>query len=467
MRDWLPEDDLAWLVIDAVAQVDLGAFRRSYRADGQGRAAFDPAMMVGLLLYAYCNGVRSSRQLERRCVRDVGFRVICGGLRPDHVTIARFRSRHAAALETVFTEVLRLCAEAGMVDLAVLAIDGTKVAADASWAANRTAEQIDAELAKAQPNQPGTDQPAGSGTAGSGTAGSGGGVLRAASAAMIADAAAVDAAEDARFGDARGDELPEPLRTRSGRVERLTRARDRLAAVRAAREQAQAKKLADWQHRRDTPGLRPGRKPSEHPPGGSAHSGSALRANVTDPDARIMKAKHTLLTGYNALAVVTRNQVIVGSHVCQDQTDRNLLHPTLDITRGQLAAAGVDLQAELGRHEPTVLCDAGFVTEAAFTQARTDKIRLLAPAPKARNGQPADLSNRPETARGQRRLRHPRGQRDYALRAQTVEPVFGQLKTRQTITRFSCRSLDATTAEWHLASAAHNLLKLHTHRHGS
>jgi transposase len=131
MREWLPADDLVWLVIDAVEQCDLAAFRAAHRADGQGRPAFDPALMAALLLYGYCQGVRSSRELERRCVRDVAFRVITGGHRPDHATVARFRARHETALETLFCEVLRLCAQAGMVNLALLALDGTKIGADA------------------------------------------------------------------------------------------------------------------------------------------------------------------------------------------------------------------------------------------------------------------------------------------------------------------------------------------------
>ncbi len=144
MRAWLPDDDLVWLVLDAVAQVDLSAVTAVYRSDGQGRPAFDPEMMVALLLHAYCQGVRSSREIERRCYREVAFRVIAGGWQPDHATIARFRVRHQAGLESVFTEVLRLCAQVGMVSLALLAVDGTKIAADASWSANRTLEQLDA-----------------------------------------------------------------------------------------------------------------------------------------------------------------------------------------------------------------------------------------------------------------------------------------------------------------------------------
>lgn len=437
MREWLPEDDLAWVVLDAVEQCDLSAFASVYREDGQGRAAFEPAMMVALLLFAYCHGVRSSREIERRCVRDVAFRVIAGGLRPDHATIGRFRARHEAGLQTLFTEILRLCAEAGMVRLALLAIDGTKVGADASWSANRTVEQLDAELAEA-------------------------------SAAMLADAAAVDAGEDAQFGPTRGDELPDPLRTHTGRAARLAEARDRLVAERQARADAQQTKLDAWQARKDDPSRRrgPGRKPSAQAREGSANSGSPLRANTTDPQARTVRSKNTMIVGYNAQAVVTADQIIVGATVSQKEVDYTLLHDVLDTARCQLRSAGVPPRLR------TVVADSGYVSEAVFARAHTDKIRLLAPLSKDTRlmrdgGDPAagqDLSRRPETARGQRRLRHHRGREDYRQRGRTVEPVFGQLKTRQHMTRFSRRGLTAVTSEWHLAAAAHNLLKLHKHR---
>lgn len=434
MRDWLPEDDLAWVVLDAVEQCELGAFSAVYREDGQGRPAFDPAMMVALLLYAYCHGVRSSREIERRCLRDVAFRVIAAGHRPDHATIARFRARHEAALQTLFIEILRLCAQAGLVRLALLAVDGTKVGADASWSANRTLEQLETELA-------------------------------AATSAMLAQAAATDAGEDDRFGPARGDELPEPVRTRSGRLARLAEARDRLVAERQARLDAQQAKLDAWQARQDA-GQRRGRKPSAPPREGSFNSGSPLRANTTDPQARTVRSKNTMIVGYNAQAVVTADQVIVGATVLQKEVDRNLLHDVLDVARCQLRAAAVDPRLN------TVVADSGYVTEAAFAQAHADKIRLLAPLGKdtralREGGDPADgqnLTRRPETARGQRRLRHWRGRTDYAQRGRTVEPVFGQLKTRQNMTRFSRRGITAVTSEWHLAAAAHNLLKLDAHR---
>ena len=143
MREWLPEDDLVFVVLDAVATLDLGEFRRRYRADGHGRAAFDPEMMVALLLYGYCQGERSSRVIEKRCVRDVGYRVITGGLRPDHATIARFRARHEAALGGLFSQVLRLLAAEGMVSLGTISLDGTKLAGNAAQKANRTLPQIE------------------------------------------------------------------------------------------------------------------------------------------------------------------------------------------------------------------------------------------------------------------------------------------------------------------------------------
>src|SRR5215510_9675646 len=149
MRDWLAEDDLVFIVLDAVATLDLGGFRRGYRADGHGRAAFDPEMMVALLLYGYCQGERSSRVIEQRCVRDVGYRVITGGLRPDHAAIARFRARHEKALGGLFSQVLRLLAAEGMVSLGTLSLDGTKLAGNAAHKASRTLPQIEKLLAEA------------------------------------------------------------------------------------------------------------------------------------------------------------------------------------------------------------------------------------------------------------------------------------------------------------------------------
>src|SRR5829696_4491563 len=176
LRDWLDDDHLAWFVIDAVREFDLEPFYASYRADGHGAAAHDPQMVVTLFAYSYAVGERSSRQIERRCREDVAFRVICANQIPDHATIARFRVRHQAALADLFGQVLGLCAEAGLVEVGVLAVDGTKLAASASNHATRTYEQIAEEI--------------------------------------LAEAGRIDAAEDEVHGEARGDELPEHLATR-------------------------------------------------------------------------------------------------------------------------------------------------------------------------------------------------------------------------------------------------------------
>src|SRR5919112_582978 len=195
LREWLPEGHLAWFVIDAVEQLDLTAFYVAYRLDGQGRGAHEPAMMVALLLYGYAIGERSSRRLERRCVEDVATRVICANQAPDHTTIARFRQRHETALAELFGEVLALCADAGLVRVGVIAVDGTKVAANAAPQATRDYEQIAHEI--------------------------------------LAEADAVDAEEDERFGEARGDELPPELATAQGRRGWLREAKRRLDEKRA------------------------------------------------------------------------------------------------------------------------------------------------------------------------------------------------------------------------------------------
>jgi transposase len=201
LREWLPEDHLAWFVLDAVEELDLAAFYAGYRADGHGRAAHDPAMMVALLVYAYSIGERSSRRIERRCREDVAFRVICANQAPDHATVARFVVRHEQAIAGLFGEVLELCARAGLVKVGVVAVDGTKIAAAATHHATRSYEQIAREI--------------------------------------LEDAARIDAAEDELYGEARGDELPEGRRTSGDRRKVLREAKQALEAERAA----QAKKV--------------------------------------------------------------------------------------------------------------------------------------------------------------------------------------------------------------------------------
>src|SRR5215218_3147173 len=190
VRDWVPEDHLVWTVLDTVGELDLSAFYAVFRVDGHGRPAYEPSMMVALLLYAYARGNRSSRAIERACFEDVAYRVVAGNLVPDHSTIAEFRCRHERALGEVFSGVLGLCARAGLASVGVVAIDGTKMSANASINANRDFGQIAREI--------------------------------------LADAAEIDRREDELYGEARGDELPEHLRTREGRRKALREAKQRL-----------------------------------------------------------------------------------------------------------------------------------------------------------------------------------------------------------------------------------------------
>jgi transposase len=248
MREWLPEDDLVFVVLDAVATLDLGEFRRRYRADGHGRAAFDPEMMVALLLSGYCQGERSSRVIEKRCVRDVAYRVIAGGLHPDHATIARFRARHEKALGGLSVQVLRLLAAGGMVSLGTISLDGTKLAGNAAQQAYKTLPQIDK---------------------------------------VLAEAAAADDSEDAQLGGKPGEPAPRALARRAGRRERLAAARDRLAAEDKARRDTQRAKQVAWDAAAADRRQRAARRPADQPlptattPGGPAYWPSALTQMCT------------------------------------------------------------------------------------------------------------------------------------------------------------------------------------------
>ncbi len=230
LREWLVEGRLAWFMLDAVEAMDLSKFYFKYRADGWGRAAYAPQMMVSLLLYAYCLGVRSSRQIERACEVDVAFRVITGNLKPDYSTICRFRSENEEDLGILFTEVLRLCAEAGLVRAGVVALDGTKIKANASLSANRTPEHIEEEVRK-----------------------------------MLAEARERDEEEDRLYGkDSRGDEIPEELKDRRSRLARLKECQERLAREKEEKAQRQAERIEKREVEEEALGHKKrGRKPKD------------------------------------------------------------------------------------------------------------------------------------------------------------------------------------------------------------
>lgn len=427
MRDWLPWGDLVWFLLDAVLQMDLRGFYAKYRNDGWGQAAYEPSMMVSLLLYAYCLGVRSSRQIERLCERDIGFRVITGNQVPDHSTIARFRQANREELAALFTQVLRLCAEAGLVKVGVVALDGTKVKANASLDANRTYASIKGEVKR-----------------------------------MLTEAAARDAEEDEIYGAGqRGDELPEDLQDRRKRLVRLREAKARLEREAAAEAGKQAEKIREREAEEKKAGRKMrGRKPKEPDETPAAEA----KANVTDPESRIMKTPAGYVQGYNAQAMVTQDQLIIAADVTQEANDVRQLHPMLQQAQDELAAAGVQEPIGVG------LADAGYWSQANIREADPHGPELLIATTKEwkqrkvlrekgppRGRIPKDLSLR---GRMERKLRTKRGVELYSKRGWMVEAVFGHIKHLRACDRFMRRGHSAVRSEWRLIATTHNLLKL-------
>jgi transposase len=425
LRDWLPQDHLAWFVLDVVDQLDLGPFLRDYRSDGHGHPAYDPKMLLGVLLYAYAIGVRSSRQIQRRCTEDLAFRVLAGNQAPDHVTIARFRARHQQALAGFLVGSLRLCAAAGMVCLGVIALDGTKVAANAASRANRTLAKLEDEV----------DQ-------------------------ILQQAAEADQAEDRQHGALRGDELPAALASPTGRLARLRQAKARLEAEAAERQRRYETRVADLAAAARAHGKQPRayikpRRRDEAPNPGAV-------ANTTDPESRLVPTRGGTVQGYNAQAVVTEHQVVVAAALTQQANDLQQLAPMLQVVDHTLAAADIDQRPRGCRPTPAT------VDRQPHLDPR--RARPLHPAGQARpsgqapQGRPAvGVQERRPARRDGRQARKRQGKACYAKRKQTVEPVFGQLKEQQGARRFTRRGLAACDAEWKLLCGAHNLLKLWRH----
>lgn len=419
LRDWLAEDHLAWLVLDAVEQADLDAIYGTYRADGWGRAAFDPQMMVALLLYAYAIGERSSRGIERRCREDVAFRVITANQAPDHSTIARFRARHEQALAGLFTDVLALCAKAGLVSVGLIAVDGTVIAANASAAATRTHAAIREEIDR-----------------------------------ILGEAAEIDAAEDARLGEARGDELPVELADRRSRVRRLRRCRQELEAEQAAAQAAYEDNLrwrAAWEaeHGRKLGGRKP------HPPDPAALS--TRKINTTDPDSRLLcRRGRTPVQGYNAQAVATAGQIIIAAELSEQVNDAGQLEPMVRAAAQQLNDIGVNDPLEVA------LADGGYWSAPQITALRATGVTAIVPTKAQMRSAPRTLSPRqgPEADRIDALLDTAEGAALYRRRQQIIEPVFANTKFVRRIDRFQRRGLAACRAEWKLIATGHNLLKL-------
>jgi transposase len=441
LREWLPEDHFVWFVLDAVGAMDLRVFFVEYRDDGWGRAAHDPAMMVALLLYAYAIGERSSRRIERRCHEDVAVRVITANQAPDHTTIARFRQRHELALAGLFGDVLALCAEAGLVQVGVVAIDGTKLHANASQHATRSYEDIAREI--------------------------------------FAEADAVDAAEDEQFGERRGDELPPELATAQGRRGWLREAKRRLDERRAEEarpipasrpdrlnetkrrleeeHEVECRANADYEAYRARGRMKDGRRFGRPPNPYQPPETPAGKINVTDPDSRNVKTARGWVQGYNAQAVVTAEQVVIAAEVTVDSPDFGHLEPMVDATERELADAGIDAVPEV------VLADAGYWHHVQMEHLTSRGMIVLIPpdAGKRKGARPGWDGGLYSFMR--RVLDSDRGGGLYAKRQGMIEPVFADTKFNRRCDRFQRRGRSAARSEWRLITATHNLLKLWRH----
>src|SRR3954454_4423973 len=441
VREWLPENHLAWFVIDAVGVIDTSRFYAAYRADGHGRAAYEPSMVIALLLYCWSRSVRSSRAIERACAEDVACRVIAAYPRPDHATLARFVVRHASALAELFGQVLELCADAGLATVGIVAIDGTKVHANAHRDRTMTYEQI-AE-------------------------------------AIVEEAIQTDIAETALHGDDRGDELPGPVATAEGRTRWLRAARQRLE-LRRAREgrpipRSRGSRLLEAKRRleqelaverdaneryeayRARGVMKNGRRFGGPPKPYTPPATPAGKVNLSDPDSRLVHGMRGYLQGYNAQAVCNEQHLILAAEVMTASPDFGHLLPMVRSAQAELTAAGVT------KTPAVVLADAGYWHLEQMNEITGSGIPVLIPPDSSRRSSP-----RPGWTCGaydfmRNALATEHGHDLYAQRKQLIEPIFGHTKHNRAFTRFARRGRSAARTEWRLIATTHNLVKLHKH----
>jgi len=430
LRQWLPEDDLAYFMMDVVARLDLRRIYRDYDGSRGGQPPYDPQMMVSLLLYGYCVGIPSSRKIEAATYHSVPFRVMTADQHPDHDTIAEFRRRHLKPLAELFVQVLQLCRKAGLVRLGHVALDGTKVRANASkhkamsyGRMEKTAEQLEEEVER-----------------------------------LLQQAEQVDSDEDAQYGQGkRADELPKELRFKQSRLRKIKE------AMHALEEEAKAeaqKRREEIQHQEETleqaGKKRRGKKPKDPPEQPEAKA----QRNFTDPDSRIMKdgATKSFEQCYNAQAAVDdTSQIIVATNVTQQANDKQQLVPMLE-----------EIEANTGGRKPERLsADAGYFSEDNIKHLQGKEIDAHIATGHHQHGTPKPAAPRgriPKSAtvkeRMERKLRTIKGRATYSKRKEIVEPVFGQIKEVRGFRRFLLRGVDKVGAEWELICLTHNLLKL-------
>jgi transposase len=421
-RDWLPENHLVYFLLDAVPQMNLQPILHPYQAEERGQPPYHPTMLVTLLLYGYATGTFSSRRLMARCETDVAFRVIVGEDIPDFRTISDFRKRHLAALEGLFVDVLKLCAKAGLVKVGRIALDGSKVKANASRHKAMSYDYLRKEEQRLQQEIK----------------------------ALLAQAEETDQAENKSYGpDRRGDELPAELTRRQNRLEKIQKAKASLEAE--AREQARA---AEAERQRE------GKPPSGNDPE-QAKPEPKAQYNFTDPESQIMKVSNK---GWdqciNAEVAVNEHQIIVAADVTEETNDKKQIKPMVEQMKRNLAAVGVTEKVK------EMVADSGFYSEANVEYLveeeidpyiATERLKHHEQIAAPRGRCPKSLTAKQRMAR---KLRTRRGRERYARRKAMVEPVFGQIKHGRGFRQLLLRGQKKMRAEWRLVSLTHNLLKL-------
>jgi transposase len=406
LRHWLPEDHLVYFVSDLVDELDLSAILKVYEAEDRGFPPYHPVMLTKVLVYAYCVGIFSSRRIQRRLAEDVGFRVLAAGNEPDFRTIADFRKRHLTALSGFFEQVLRVASAMGVPRLGRVALDGSKVKANASKHKAMSYKRMGEKQRQ----------------------------LRAEVQQLLAEAEATDAAEDAEHGAAgRGDDLPAELHRRESRLERIREAK------RVLKERAKDEAVAKGQ------------------PAESAKPDPKAQYNFTDPESRIMKGPDGFVQGYNAQVAVNDLQFIVGQAVTQETNDKKQLVPMI-----------ATITEQSGSTPSVLLVDAGYCSDENLAAIENTEIDAYVSTRKQKHGErpgpcprgplPADATR---VDRMTRKLQRQEGAAIYAARKAIVEPVIGQIKQARGFRQFLLRGLAKVQGEWSLLCTTHNILKLY------
>ncbi len=410
LRDWLPENHLVYFVSDVVDQLDLKAIESVYERDDRGQPPYHPQMMTKVLVYAYCVGVFSSRKIQKRLVEDVAFRVLAAGNQPDFRTISDFRKIHLEALQGLFEQVLKLALTAGAIKLGCVALDGSKVKANASKHKAMSYKRMKEEERN----------------------------LRAEVCQLLRQAKAADDEEDARYGkDKRGDELPEELSRRDTRLQRIREAKR--ALEQRAREEAEEEERTKDPEENVTPD-------------------DKAQYNFTDPESRIMKGADGFVQAYNAQVVVEEtSQLIVAQAVTQEANDKKQVTP--------MVAA---IKAQAGQMPEQLLADSGYCSEENLKALEEKPVDVYIATAKEKHGKGAGPCKRGPLPQGAtrvdkmtRKLQTKAGAAVYAARKSIVEPVFGQVKQARGFRQFLLRGIKKVRGEWALVCLTHNILKIY------